>query len=441
MMALMALLCWIPAVLLVFTVLPPRRAVMVSFLFAWLFLPPTGYAIPGFPDYTKVSATNVGVLFATAMFNLDRLLSFRPRLLDGPMLIWCVCPFATSLSNGLGAYDGLSAAVEHTITWGLPYLIGRLYLTDLRALRELAVLIFVGGLAYMPLCLWEIRMSPNLGHYVYGVAGSGIAYAAELGKWGSRPRVFMGTGLAVGMFMTAASLTGIWLWTTGSLKRLWGFPTSLPVPLLVLTTLGCKNLGALCLLFFGVAALFAVKWFRTRALVYLLIASPVLYMTVRATGRWSATPLVDAAAIVHERRAASMQFRLDNEGLLVAKALMRPVFGWGKWGRARAYREDGRDISVPDGLWVIALGTTGIIGLVAVTSALLLPVLVFLWRYPTRLWVHTAVAPSAALAVLVALYMIDNLFNAMFNPIYVISAGGLVCVAAPHAGLRWSGQS
>ena len=74
------------------------------------------------------------------------------------------------------------------------------------------------------------------------------------------------------------------------------------------------------------------------------------------------------------------------------------------------------------------------------TSALLLPVLVFLRRYPTRLWVHTAVAPSAALAVLVGLYMIDNLFNAMFNPIYVMSAGGLVCLAAPHAGFVGAGS-
>ena len=56
---------WIPFVLFLFMVLPPRRAVITAFLLAWLFLPMAGYSIHGLPDYTKMSATAAGVVVKT----------------------------------------------------------------------------------------------------------------------------------------------------------------------------------------------------------------------------------------------------------------------------------------------------------------------------------------------------------------------------------------
>ena len=41
----MALLGWIPVVLAVFCILPPRRAVIAAFLGAWLFLTMAGIKI------------------------------------------------------------------------------------------------------------------------------------------------------------------------------------------------------------------------------------------------------------------------------------------------------------------------------------------------------------------------------------------------------------
>jgi len=424
-----ALFGWIPVILLVFASFPPRRAMIFCFVFGWLFLPPAGYEIPGFPDYTKVTATTFGVLLAIILFDWQQLLSIRCRLFDMPMICWCLCPFASSISNGLGVYDGLSAIFEQTSKWGLPYLIGRVYLRNLNDFREVAIILFLGGLVYTPFCLWEIRMSPQLGRYLYGIGGVGIEYFNEFGKWGSRPRVFMGNALIVGTFMTAASLMGIWLWKTRCLTSLWGLSAASLTLLLLITTLLCKNLGALALLALGTAALFSTKRLHSSVVIYLLILASPLYMSLRITGKWSATPLVNTAAIIHEQRASSLQFRLNNEDLLAAKALQRPVFGWGRWGRARVYREDGKDISVTDGLWVIALGNTGVVGLVTLTMAMLLPPVMFLRRYPARTWVHPAIAPAAALAVLVTLYMIDNLFNDMLNPIYVVTAGGLARLA------------
>ncbi|MFH1111381.1 MAG: O-antigen ligase domain-containing protein [Planctomycetota bacterium] len=432
---------WIPAILVIFLVLPPRRAVLVSFLFAWMFLPSAGYDIPGFPDYTKVSATNVGALLAAAVFDPVRLFSFNPRLLDVPMLIWCLCPFASSLSNGLGVYDGFSAVAEHLIMWGAPYYIGRVYFTDFRALKELAVFLVVGGLIYVPFCLWEIRMSPNLAWYIYGLPGSGIEYAGEFGKWGSRPRVFMGTGLAVGMFMTVASLVGMWLWTTRNLRRLWLFSGGSLVALLVLVTIGCKNMAALSLLVFGLLVLFSARRARTALPVYLLLLAAPAYTLLRASGTWSGEPLVSASSRVHSRRGESLQFRLENEDILIEKALERPVFGWGRWGRARVYAEDDTDLSVTDGLWIIALGSTGTVGLAAMLSAHLAPLLMFVRRYPVQLWHDRTLAPTAVLAVVAGLYSIDNLLNHMFNPLFIIAAGGILGVIAAQPRSLYGGAA
>ena len=70
--------------------------------------------------------------------------------------------------NGIGVYDGASMVLTQMFTWGLPYLIGRIYFNDLESLRELAIGMFLGGLIYVPLCIIDMRMSPQLHVWVYG---------------------------------------------------------------------------------------------------------------------------------------------------------------------------------------------------------------------------------------------------------------------------------
>jgi len=344
------------------------------------------------------------------------------------MAAWCLCPFLSSVNNGLGAYDGLSAVLQNVLSWGLPYVLGRVYLRDESSLREAAVWLFIGGLIYVPLCLFEVRMSPQLNHWIYGMGGGHIEYASELGKWGSRPSVFMGY-LPLGMFMTAASLCGFWLWCSGGLKRLWGCSAGWLVIILICTAFMCKNMGALVLLTAGLGCLLSIRQVKTSLVVYLLIAVAPLYMILRGTSNMSGDAIVNIVKSIHQRRAGSLQTRLDNENRLVEKAMQRPIFGWGGWGRSRVYSDEGQDITLSDGLWVIALGASGLVGLVAITASLLVPAIAFAWGYPPRTWLHPAIAPGGALTVLIALYAIDCLFNAMLNPVYLLVMGGLVSAA------------
>ena len=416
---------WIPVVLYLFRWLPPQRALIVSFIGAWLFLPMAHFPLPVFPEYTKMSATCYGVLLATVVFDIQRFRSFQLSWLDLPMLVWCICPFVSSITNDLGWYDGIAALNQQTTTWGVPYYLGRLYLNDLDGLRKLAIGIFAGGIIYIPLCWLEIRLSPLLHLTVYGFL-SRENLANEVRYGGYRPTVFMETGLMVGAWMMAATLLGLWLWHTGVIKQLWGIPARWLLVALLVTFVLLKSTGAWFLLATGLVILFVTKRLHTSLLVLTLITIISSYIYLGASGSFSGDQIVSVVSSgVNEERASSLKFRFDNEKLLSDKARQKMVFGWGGWGRSRVYNEWGKDISITDSLWIIAFGTKGAIGLISLTASLLLPVFAFVQGFPANLWSNPRVAPAAALAVLLVLYMFDCILNAMVNPIYTLACGGI----------------
>lgn len=417
---------WIPAVLYILWRLPARRAIVVSFITAWLLLPEAVFILPGIPDFTKMSATCYGVLLATIVFDVKRFSSFQLGWLDLPVLVWCVCPFASAITNNLGLYDGISAVVEQTMVWGVPYYLGRIYLNNLAGLRELAIGIFIGGLIYVPLCLFEARMSRNLHNLFYGFNTPASGYLISLRYGGYRPSVFMESGLMVGAWMMAASLIGIWLWKAGVIKQVWSIAIKWLVGALLVTFVIVKATGAWILLAIGVVILFVANWFRTSLVLLLLILSIWSYLYVGVTGTFSGDQIVSVVSeVINEERAGSLKFRFDHEELLSAKARQKMIFGWGGWGRNRLSDEWGKDISITDSLWIIAFGSYGVVGLISITASLLLPVIGFLQRYPASLWLNPKVAPAATLAVLLALYMVDCVLNAMVNPIFTLACGGI----------------
>jgi hypothetical protein len=422
----LVLFAWVPTVLLLFAALPPRRAVIAAFIGGWLFLPVFGIDIVGLPPFSKVSASAYSVLLGAILFDGERLLTIRPKWFDLPIVVWCFTPLASSLSNGLGWYDGLSACLSEIVLWGIPYFLGRVYFSDWDGIHELAIGVFVGGLIYMPFTWLEMRFSPQFHKWVYGYHQHNFAMTVRSGGW--RPMVFMQHGIACAMWMTASAIVGVWLWTTGALKKLLGVPLSILAPLLALTAAFCHSAGALVLLIAGLGTYVWVRTFRNALPLLALILFIPAYITLRASTAWSGQNLVEfAQSVFGEQRAQSLQYRLDAENLLTDKALQQPTFGWGRWNRNRVYDPDtNKDLATTDGLWVIVLGTTGAVGLTAITLVILMPALLYWKRVPPRWWMHPLAAPGAAFAVLLPLHMIDNLWNAMLNPIYVLLIGAMM---------------
>jgi tetratricopeptide (TPR) repeat protein len=440
-----ALFGWIPIVVILFAFLPPRRAMVVALVTGWLSLPPSVIGIPGLPDLSKNTATSVGMLTGTWFFAPYRLTAFRPRWFDIPVVGLCLWCIASSVHNDLGWYDGFSSMLGNIIYWGLPYLLGRCYFDDLEGLRELAMGIIIGGLVFALPCHFETKMSPMLLEYLYGVKPRFLSYEMRWG--GYRPQVFFWTGLECGMWMTGVALTAWWLWWSGTYKRFALIPSGLIALFLVLTAILCRSITSILLLFAGLGLLWASTGFiKTRLLLVALVLFGPCYAMIRVPNLWSGDEAVKTAkTLIGAKRAESLQARLHTEDLYIARALKEPVYGWGGWGRHLVYKEgmegDPKGMVGVDGMWISFIGSKGLVGLALWYLIMELPVMVFLWRFPARLWRHPRVAPAAVGATLLGLYMIDCILNGFINEIYVVLGGGLVSICPTRRQKEFLEQS
>jgi hypothetical protein len=424
-----AIAVWMSAAAAACIFLHRRKTILSGFISGVLFLPVAGLPFTGLTSKNLIVCATIFV--ASFVGAPSRWLQFRPKLVDVPMLVFCVWPFFSSMENGLGWYDATSAVLESSIAFGMPYLVGRIYFADGSGIELLAGGIVLGALAYVPFCLWEARFSPQLHRLVYGVHQHSFAQTIRFG--GFRPVVFMDHGLMVGMWMSAGSLLAVWLWRSGAVSHFLGVPAWSIAAMLCATSLICKSFGALVLLGIGVIVLLLARQTRSAIPLVCLVLVVPLYLGSRISGVWSGEELATISAqIGNAERGESLRFRLHNEDLLVRRAMERPVAGWGRWGRFLVRDDAGSAITVPDGFWIIALGQTGLVGLIAFVCVLLLPVARLARRTPARLWAEGRLAAAGGIAALLSLYMIDSILNGMINPVFFLAAGA-VTDPAPSA--------
>lgn len=422
----LALFGFLPFAVAVFAVLPARRAVLVVLFSGWMFLPQAGYTFEGIPNYTKASAISLALMVGVVFFDPQSLLALRPRWYDFPVWVLAAGSMATSLSNNLGVYNGLSGMFTVLITVGVPYVIGRAYFSSLAGLRELAAAFFIAALVYTPLVLWEARLSPQLCQQVYGFRARPFGTAVRLG--GYRPEVFMITGLVLSLWLGSGLLCGLWLWMMGAVRKVGPFPTELLLAVLFLTFALSRSLGAYALVCLGLGCLLSIKYVGMRTTVVLLLLIPAfLYISLRFTGAWSGEELVEmsrqAAGSHGDARAQSLEWRMRQENLLRDHFWERPWLGWGGFGRDRDHLEGFRGV---DSLWMITLGNYGIIGLGATMLLVYLPLLMLRSRLPARAWTTPAASGAVACAIVLAIWWLDCLFNGFRTPIHFVISGALM---------------
>ncbi len=406
-------------VVVMFLMMPARRAVLWSVILAALFLPEGAYSLQGLPEYSKYSALSV-VLLVSIVLDGGRPLRLRPCWVDLPVLYWVGGRFFTSLSNGLGAYDGVSSVTRWLVLFGLPYWLGRTYFSDRDGLRELAKGIVWGGLLYMPFCLWEIRFSPQLHSTFYGF--STVPFYMILRYGGYRPMVFMDSSLQVAMWMSASTVMTWWMAHSGALKQIYGVPAKWLAYALLVTLVLCKAKGAAALAFVGIGLFYVFRSTRSALPLALLVALVASYPALRGVGLLDAERVKSVAALVFdEERVYSLGVRLRSEDMYVEHALERPLLGWGGYGRGDV-RVDG-ERSIPDGLWVIALSRSGWTSVVALLALYLLPAVLLMRRHRAALYTRPEFVPVAGLCVVLVLYWIDCLSNAMVTPVLVVALG------------------
>lgn len=420
---------WVPFTIFLFFNLKPHHAVLVCVIGGTLFLSMAGYDLLGLPDYNKNTAIALGLILGGRVSGKRQAVNFQVQIYDVPMLLWCLCPLATSISNHLGIYDGLSGVWTNTMIWGIPYLSGRLYFTDQEKLRSLCMGLVIGGLIYLPLCLYEIRMSPQLSVNLYGFFPHSFIQHARFG--GFRPIVFMQHGLMVSLWMALTTTILFWLWRSGEIKHLKGFPVMLLFPAMVITTVLCKSVNGWVALAIGCFGYFCYRLSKSTLPFRLLLLAFPCYIFLRITGFLDANEIESLASHFFDaERILSLGIRLRQEDLFIVKAVQRFLLGWGGFDRAWPINpETGRKaIEMIDSLWLIAFSTNGLIGLVSLSSGMLLgPWMVLRSLSKQILTVEFSFIGPLVLSLVVVLFMIDSLMNGMVNPVYILISGALVC--------------
>lgn len=430
-----ALIIWPLVALVFFRFLSFHGAVAAALIGGYLLLPHEGgWNLPMVPTIGKplVAALTAAVLamaFARAA-NVASQPGWMPRspVIAALVVMLILSGFGTALTNsdpivtggpilpGLRPYDALSGAANMMIMI-LPFLIARKYFATGESHRTLLIVLAVAGLAYSLPALWEIRMSPQLSRMVYDYFPHDWQQHTRNG--GFRPVVFLYHALTLGIFLACAAVAAFGLWRIDRSKhrKLWLLGG---LWLLMTVALG-KTFGALAIIVVILPVLLLLP-LRMHILAAAAVATALtIYPVLRAGGLVPIDFVVETIRGVAPDRVGSLEFRLRMEDILLEKANQRPVFGWGGWGRGRVYDEDGRDMSVTDGQWIISFSNGGWVRYAAEYGILCFAVFALALRWRR----YELDPPTAILSVVIAAHMIDMIPNPSMTNITFFLAGAL----------------
>jgi hypothetical protein len=433
------LIGWMPVGIYLFRRYPVRVAILANFLGGWALLPGANYTPTAevFPywilgvclptDYflTKATVTGLAGLGGMLFFYSGDLKRIRLGVCDIPMAVWCCVPLISTVAHWNTLREGLFGAAYQTISWGVPWLLGRTYFSDHDSLLLAAKAFVVAGVAYVPVCLMEICVGPQLYGFLYGYQP--YRWIGAERYLGYRPIGLLEDGNQLGIWMAAATLIAVCLFALQHSNRIFGLSLGWIAAGLAVTTLLCQSVGSILLLLF----LIPLTRFRQRSVlrasVAVLVLCIVAFAAFRMTNLVSLRALAKRNGTVHsiaEGLASigrqSFAWRIARDESHIAMALRNPLLGSGQWNWWQG--EDSR----PWSLWLLVFGMYGLVGLTAFGSIMFLPIIRSVWatvdgddRDDSDIRVRRTLV---ALILMVAL---DNLLNgAMILP-YLLAMGGL----------------
>jgi len=445
-LAYMMLMIWPLVTLWLFRRLSVERAILWSILAGYLILPPLAeFDLPLVPDMDKFTIPSVAA-FLVCVLVMKRPVSLWPRhpvvrllvagfvlsviptvFTNGDPILFQVIEnsdpiiFLTDALPGLRWRDLGSVMINQIIVL-LPFFMARKYLSTETGLRELLTVLMLAGLVYTVPSLIEIRLSPQINVWTYGFFQHSFEQMMRSG--GFRPIVFLPHGLWLAFFIMSSVLAATALARAaqdGARLRL-----AIAALYLFWVLVLCKSLASLAygLAFVPVIALAPLRWQIRIALGLALIA--VVYPMLRNLGLVPTEAILAQAEAISAERAQSLQYRFDNERVLLERAAEKPWFGWGGWGRNLIrHVETGQILSIPDGRWIITFGAFGWVGYIAEMGLLAAPLVMLTGEIRRKRDLH--ISPYvAAISLLLAATMMDMLLNATLIPFTWICAGAVL---------------
>ncbi|WP_370253200.1 hypothetical protein [Nioella sp.] len=433
-LASLALVIYPAFVVWLFVRLKPGRALLASLIVGYLFLPPfpAGFDFPLMPPLTKQTIPGLAALIVCLVMYRDKL-QYLPdnntaRFL---VLLFIFSPIGTVLTNMDPVHFGgfslpplrIREAVAQCINQALlvsPLLLARNFLRTDDDIRDLLWAMLIAGLVYSLPMLLEVRLSPQLNIWIYGYFQH--SFEQMIRGDGFRPIVFLYHGLWAAFLALTAVLAGITIARSTATRTavVWWLAAAYMGVVLIL----CKSMASIL---YGMAfvPVILLLGMRMQFRVAMLLACIVMAYPALKSLHWvPEEQILSAAEGIDADRANSLRFRLENENVLIDRAMERPVFGWGTWGRNQIYNSAGEITTTTDGRWIITIGVYGWAGFIAEFGLILLPILLVWWRVTA---LGTTIKPWVGGAVMIlAVNVIDMIPNATLTPMTWLFAGALL---------------
>lgn len=386
---------------------------------------------PLLPPLNKKSITSLVLLLS--LFLLGKRFSlFEPGVTTKLMFFYCVGVFLTAELNGgatlsggallpgLSHYDALTSVFK-TLLFLMPFLLGRYFFKDIIDNKVVFKFLVVTALFYSVFMLFEVRMSPQLHSWVYGF--SPTVFAQQVRAGGFRPFVFIGHGLPLAFWFSTCVMAAATL-HKNKVRCSVLSPLMLVCYMLVVLLL-CKTVSAMLYACFALFLIYNLSPTRQLKWVFMFSLTVLLYPLSKILGLFPTAELVNLIEIFSPERAQSMEFRFKNEEVLLSRAMERPFFGWGDWGRNRVYDELGKDISVTDGKWILELGMHGFIGFFMYYSILIAP-LFYANKAIRYIQDKNQQYYFSTMAIILLVSLVDSIPNTNMGSIQLLLAGVLM---------------
>jgi hypothetical protein len=340
--AYLMLAVWPVVTYVLYTRVDPARALIWTVLAGYLILPPIAtFNLPVVPDMDKYSIPSLMAL-VMAVFVLKDRVTVLPDAWLGRVLIglFVLSPFATVLTNrdmiptpvgilpGQTIYDSVAAVTNQAIAL-LPFFLARKYLATPAAMQGIVIALVAAGLVYSVPMLIEARLSPQMNVWIYGFFQHDFFQTIRRG--GYRPVVFLPHGLWVAFFALMCVLAAAVAFRVGPAQAR---PRQLVVVLYLLAMLViCKSAGVLIYALGLIPVILLLGRRGQLVLAAALAMLVVVYPLLRGMHVVPLDSIVNLATGFDVDRGYSLQFRINNEEQLLARAQERPWFGWGGYGR------------------------------------------------------------------------------------------------------------
>lgn len=439
-LAVFALFLIIPFTFYMFAVKKPEHASVIVAIGVTLWWPVGVWVrVPLTPILDKGNLHFMAVLAAMVVFAGKELWRSKPG--RGPeALMWLslLASLATWKTNtdvqifgtwiqrvlpGLDFKDGMAMGLDHVVRLMFPFIVGRALFTKSDHLLTLMKTYAVMGLVYTIPILLELRLSPRVHIWLYGYAASDDFLAVL--RWGGyRPMVCMTNGLALSMMVLQMTMATVAL-TRADVQITKYFKNKVAAIGMTVILVLCKSTGAIMYGLVFLPMILKSKITRQLRVASVLGIVAISYPMMRSAELVPVDAILEAATMLSESRAGSLEFRFRNEEILGEKARERYWFGWGSYGRNSIYHHEiGKEMTIADGYWIILLGVRGFAGFILSFALALWPVFLAS-RVVPRLESERDQILLATLSLIVAVSIFDLIPNGLFSNYNYFFAGAL----------------